>query len=469
MRAGFKSGNVRALLEFLGALLLLATALMLALASKDAVNRGDGTLAITFSLMALFMALLITVTLVPRLARRIDVGRWKIPFTFSITGLGGFYILGVFLVSLAAINTGNNLLFMVLAALLSAVIVSGISARAALRSISLSLQVPENVFEGESVGIKVTLQNQKRIFPAFSISVEDLALGKGRTMAARLRKLKWWRHAGRAKANGTDRSVLRHPAYFPMIQPGESRSELVSQTFQKRGRYNLEGFRISTRFPFGLFRRGEKVKAYGEVLVYPSVREVSSYFHLLPFLPGILESRRVGQGESLYSIRHYEDGESARWVDWKATAKTGELMAREFAQEEESNFCLVLDTHIPPPLLPDHSDVFERAVSLAASLAAHFCYRGAELEFISAREYVPRGMGPDQLYRILRSLAVVDSRQSSRVKGDLRQELQGVTEPMVLEQLLSAKTFKIIITSKARGSLPAPIWQSSHVIYFDEL
>jgi uncharacterized protein (DUF58 family) len=266
-----------------------------------------------------------------------------------------------------------------------------------------------------------------------------------------------------------DRSVLRHPAYFPILQPGESRSELVSQTFNQRGLYNLEGFRISTRFPFGLFRRGERVQAYGEVLVYPSVREVSSYFHLLPFLPGVLESHRVGQGESLYSIRQYQDGESARWVDWKATAKTGELMAREFAQEEESKFCLILDTHIPTPVPAESSVVFEKAVSLAASLAAHFCQRGAELEFISADQYIPRGMGLDQLYRILRSLAVVQYRSSSPGGGDLREELRGAAIPRVLNQLLSAKTFKVILSSKARGSFPAPIWQSSHVIYFDEL
>src|SRR5206468_703728 len=75
-----------------------------------------------------------------------------------------------------------------------------------------------------------------------------------------------------------------------------------------------------------------------------SVREVSSYFHLLPFLPGRMESARLGHGESLYAIRTYQEGESARIVDWKASAKTGQLMARDYAREEESRFCLILDT-----------------------------------------------------------------------------------------------------------------------------
>jgi uncharacterized protein (DUF58 family) len=250
----------------------------------------------------------------------------------------------------------------------------------------------------------------------------------------------------------------------------DSRSEVVFQSFPRRGRYHLDGFRISTRFPFGFFRRGETVRARGEVVVYPSVREVSSFFHLLPFLPGQMESVRVGQGESLYSIRKYQQGESARIVDWKASAKTGELMAREYAREEESKFCLILDTLIHGVVGAASDASFERAVSLAASLAAHFSDEGSELEFLTPYEYVPRGMGESQLYRILRSLAVVAAEPAPPgTSPDLRGELQGIVEPRQLREVLSDKIFKIILTSKPRGSFPSAIWRSSHVIYFDEL
>src|SRR5439155_13580691 len=114
----------------------------------------------------------------------------------------------------------------------------------------------------------------------------------------------------------------------------------------------------------GLFRRGERIKADGEILVYPSIREISSYFHLLPFLPGVLEGNHLGQGESLYAIRRYQEGENARIVDWKATAKTGNLMARDYARQEESKFCLILDTLIHPVPPRDYKERFEKAVSL---------------------------------------------------------------------------------------------------------
>ncbi len=458
-----RAWSAQALREFTTALILLGIALFFALSAESAAHRGERGVSIVLSVLALLLALITAVTIVPRIARRTHFSRWLLPFSFSITREGGIYLLAVFLLSLAAINTGNNLLFLILATLLSAILISGIVARTSLRSVFVSLQVPENVFEGERISIKVSLKNTKRVFPSFSISVEDVDA---------VRPHRRWLHRIQiedAKRRGNF-SVLQHSAYFPIIPAGETRTELVFQSFPRRGPYRLEGFKLSTRFPFGFFRRGERVRASGEVLVYPSIQEVSSYFHLLPFLPGRLEGRNLGQGESLYSIRKYQEGESARRVDWKATAKTGKLMAREYAREEESKFCLILDTLIHPEAGPDYEEQFEKAVSLAASLAAHFSEEGAELELLTPSEYVPRGIGTAQLYRILRSLAVVRcAPPTTYASADLREELSGIVEKQTLQEILSDKVFKIIVTSKPRGSFPSAIWRSSHVIYHDEL
>ena len=212
------------------------------------------------------------------------------------------------------------------------------------------------------------------------------------------------------------------------------------------------------------------MRAKGEVLVYPSVHEVSSFFHLLPFLSGHLEGLHAGPGESLFSIRKYQDGESVRIIDWKATAKSGDLMAREYAREEESKFCLILDTSIYPTPHTQSGEEFEKAVSLAASLATHFSEEGAELEFLTPGEYIPRGTGADHLYRILRSLAMVScDLPLQKDSYDLRRDLSGILDAQALQQILSEKVFKIILTSKPRGSFPSTIWRSSHVVYFDEL
>lgn len=405
-------------------------------------------------------------------SHRAGYSRRLFPYSFKITREGILYILFVFLLSLAAVNTGNNLLFIILAILLSTILVSGIISRNSLRRVSLSLQLPENVFVGEKVFIKITLKNMKRIFPSFSIRVEDPDLSRKPPSAGLFRRLLNRRRNKSTQPEAPDRTMFRRSAYFPILPPRETCSELMVQSFPQRGLYSLQGFLISTRFPFGLFRRGEHIGAKGEILVYPPIQEISAFFHLLPFLPGHLEGRHVGPGENLFSIREYQESESARIIDWKATAKTGDLMAREYAREEESKLCLILDTHIDARAPASCEADFEKAVSLASSLAAHFLHEGAGMEFLTPQEYVPRGKGVEHLYRILRSLAVVQcERTPLPAPPDYwsPEGFPGARETPAIRYLLSDKVFKIIISSNPRGSFPSVIWRSAHVVFFDEL
>ena len=89
--------------------------------------------------------------------------RFRLPFSFRITREGWVFILSVFLLLTAAITTGNNLLFLTLSMLLSVILTSGIFARNSLRSVTVSLQVPESVYEGERVPVKVSLTEPETI------------------------------------------------------------------------------------------------------------------------------------------------------------------------------------------------------------------------------------------------------------------------------------------------------------------
>jgi uncharacterized protein (DUF58 family) len=246
---------------------------------------------------------------------------------------------------------------------------------------------------------------------------------------------------------------------------------LTVQSFPRRGRFSLQELRASTRFPFGLFRRSERIGINGEVLVYPAVKDISTYFHRLPFLPGFLESIHKGQGENLFSIRPYREGESARIVDWKATAKTRELMSREFTRDEECKFCLILDTQTREHPDGDYWEEFEKAVSLTASIAAHFIERGADMELLTSCAHIPRGAGRSHLYRILGFLATVQYRTVSSTEEFTAQDGSGfpdIADRRALKQIFSDKVFKIIITSKIREDLPPPMRRSSHIIHFSE-
>ena len=391
------------------------------------------------------------------------------PLSFSITWQGILYLTLVGFLALAALNTSNNLLFIILSTMLSVLIVSSVFSRGSLKQISLSLQVPDNVFEGERVSVKVSVKNIKRIFPSFSICVEDV---DGKTVPAVLRFFKRTFRQKPAINTGAETTGFHPSAYFPILRPGETHSELTVQSFPHRGLFRLEGFRVCTRFPFGLFRHSERIEVKGEVLVYPSVKEISTYFHQLPFLPGLLEGTQKGEGENLFSIRPYMEGESARFIDWKSTAKTMELMSREFAREQESKFCLILDTLANKKPENEYWEEFEKAVSLAASIAAHFIRRGAGIELLTPYSYLPYGTGMDHLYRILRFLATVDYTQASTGKDfSLGHDYShpSIKDGRTLKQILSDKVFKIILTSKNQEAFSPFIRRSSHMIVFDEL
>ena len=116
-----------------------------------------------------------------------------------------------------------------------------------------------------------------------------------------------------------------------------------------------------------------------EVLVYPSIDPQPGFEDLLISLQGDIESFYRGQGHDFYRIRPYEALESARHVDWKASAHVGSLQVREFAREEEQTVEMFLDRDVPAEL----EEWFEHSIdccalitklSMTCSISVKFAY-----------------------------------------------------------------------------------------------
>jgi hypothetical protein len=145
---------------------------------------------------------------------------------------------------------------------------------------------------------------------------------------------------------------------------------------------------------------------------------------------------------------------------------------------------------------------FERAVVMAASLANHFILERADVEFITTQEErnVPAGSGHEHLYKILRSLAtlqptcrVEDEPDSARRRGSRSwgwfgrptkdaqpaRDASGAgmkTSSGIAWRLLDEvpvlrddRRFKVLISSAAKGTIPAHVWRSAHVVFMDDL
>jgi uncharacterized protein (DUF58 family) len=425
---------------FLLSIVALSAALLLALYSGAAAELGQVWLASTSALIALAVAGWVGVTLVPVLAKRTPL-RWiGYKMEYRVTRDGWIYMAGILLVALPALNTGNNLLFLILASLIAVILMSGILSSITLSGIEMRLELPEHIFAAQPVRAMVELDNQKLTLPSFSLRVE----------AAKIK-------------GGPAAAMLDTPVYFPYLPKRDHVQQSVPMIFPRRGVYRQEAFRIVTRFPFGFLQKSRHVNLKTEALVYPSVGPSEEYLEILPGIQGALESLAKGRGQDLYALRDYVPTDSARHVHWKASARYGSLMVREFAREDDCRILLVLDPHLstnksagPEPEAGATNERFERAVTICASLAWHFYESKSLLQFRGATMETPLAPAEEIIFSVLRYLAL-----EQPLPPDPHQALMA-------DLAASPDLFKIIVTSQPRGSIPAAVWSSSYVVFLDD-
>src|SRR5215213_4637581 len=404
-------------------------------------RQGDLMLANVAAVVSLVIVLLIIVLVVPPLARnaRKEVSRFDVPLQVTRGGVIFIGILGV--VAFAAWNTGNNLLFLVFSLLAATLFVSWAAARASLRDLIVSARFPDHIYAGEPAPVIVTIRNPKRFLPSFSVLVE--ARGPLHVKEEKKRKRKPRPRFGK-----------RTLAYFMYVPHRAAAEQRVEQLFPKRGHELITGFELSTRFPFGFFRRRRRLRARDvDIVVYPKPEPLGDELHLLPMNAGRLASARRGAGHDLFSLREYQPQDDLRHIDWKATARSRRLIVRQFTAEDERRITIVLDTRLSHGAGGDLPERFERGVVQAASLITHFIDERAEVRLVLGDDVGPFGSGTEQLYRCLRRLALVT------LAVGPGPGLENVSWKMVEHD------YAILLTAAAPGSIPANIWRTSHVIY----
>jgi uncharacterized protein (DUF58 family) len=567
--------NRQAWRDFFITVFFLGIAFIIALLSSVAAEQRNTRLATIAAAVSLVLALLGALYIIPRLARnvRLEILRFAIRTTVTVEGL--LFVVCLVVIGFAAWNTGNNLLYLILSAMLAFLIAANLIARISLADLSVQLRFPDHIFAGESANISVTLLNHKRILPCYSIMVEALSESKEEDDAAKSKKEDEEKakeeeetekpsdkneqgrsNGATANKKSPHTAIALSPlypspalpigklAYFVLVPAQQSARKRIERQFDQRGRYPITGFRISTKFPAGFFKKWRRIDATGEIIVYPKPKPLDDFYHTLPMLAGRIQSHARGSGDDLYAIRRYQSSDHMRYIDWKATAKSMQMMVREHAREDEWRLTIVFDTSAPPApsaritsgkdtdakdkksklwrskrakakaesesrdaQLKAAADAFqkkfERAIVMAASLANHFTTERADVELITTNEQhnVSPGSGHDQLYKILRSLATlqptvnasqppqVEKANSTRRKL-FRRSHRAAQEQIARDNSIAAnksddgvawrlldevpmlgddRRFKVLITSAAKGTIPAHVWRSAHVVFMDDL
>jgi hypothetical protein len=240
------------------------------------------------------------------------------------------------------------------------------------------------------------MTNPRKV-PIFSVQVTTAEEGKGRLEwkrtqfrfpPGRKQGREWftlndWR-LERSKPASPAESPAIDPVYFPFV-PGKSSSHGdVSLTFPRRGVYRQKALAVSTRFPFSYVKKTRKVSLQRELIVLPDITAAERFVKQLPSLSGDYESVARGQGHDLYRIREQMAGDSARTVDWKATARAGNVMVREFTRDDDRRVRIVFDNPVRGMIAAER---YEEMVSAAASLAWEFSKSDMALEFVSPERH----------------------------------------------------------------------------------
>jgi uncharacterized protein (DUF58 family) len=443
---------VRFLLAIVGLVLAFAAALF------STVSRESGDLWTTVFLasVALVLAVVVGLTTVPYLARRVAGAGIRDAFDFDVTKVGIVYVAIVMLIGIAALNTGNNLLYIVVAAMLAAILVSGIASAMVLRSLELDVRLPEHVFAGRKMLGRIALRNHGRWLPSFSVNVVSVEKdtsskhwqwvpAKFAVPPGRPPEKQWLQFRDYKLQRVSKAAMLPHifegATYFPYIPAGTEVTADIELCFSRRGCYQQKSFGLATRFPFAFLTKTRRLPLAREIIVYPRVDPADEFFEVLPMITGEFETFVRGRGDDLYLIREYMPEDSARHVDWKATAKSGSLKVREFSREDERKLRIVFDN---PAKDAVSEDAYENAIVLAASLSWHFAQENTEISFVS-QGY---SEGAD-VYRFLAHLAVA----------------QPQPLPSVVESLQPSDDYNIILTTRPRGGIPTALWACSYFVF----
>jgi uncharacterized protein (DUF58 family) len=299
-----------------------------------------------------------------------------VPEGIRITTVGLWYVLLAVLVAIAATNTGNNSLYMVMAIMLSVLILSGVLSRENVRGLEIELQPPGEVFANRPFSLGFTLRSRGRLAPRWFLLFT------------------------------VSRSA--QPMLVPFL-PRLGRSVgSIDMMIGARGQHRFPHAHVSSLFPFGFFRKGVRYPADLEVLVFPEIFPAASASRTeIEHQHGEDASRRAGWGHGLHALRPFRHGDDPRGIHWKQTARTGNLVYMERESEQSRRLAILFDNGVGDLADEDALGRFERLVSEAATAAVDHLSRGYEVELVTRDRVLPFAGGPRQRLAILEALALV--------------------------------------------------------------
>lgn len=309
--------------------------------------------------------------------------KWmRFPRRLRVTREGKYYV-GITLgVGFAAINTGNNLLYLLLGLLLALIVISGVLSEMSLRDLRITRRLPRRAQVERPHIVEIEVFNQKRRAPSYAIEVEDLRA-----------------------AQAADKRC-----FYLKVSPQSAQVAAYRRTPARRGLDHHTGFRVATRFPFGLFEKSREIPAEDNLITYPAVDPVRLRVEGAPRGQGSDGAQARGQSDEIIGVRPMRDGDDPRDIYWRRSAYAEQMVLKERARETRTSVNLFLDdTAHCEPLTQEVIEQFERRIRDVASRAVAHLRRGDTVDLRTATGQhllVTPASGADPLLTFLALIAL---------------------------------------------------------------
>ncbi len=367
---------------------------------------------------------------------------FKTAFQNRFTRAGFLVIAGLIATGTIGLDTNLVVTYQAFAFLVCLLVTAMISSRLALPQVTVRRELPRYATVGAPLRYTVHVTNLRpRLQPGLTF-IEQPADPR-----PSLHEFCTTKEPGEEKRNWLDRRYVYYrwtwliglnqhaiPREQPLpVLPPNGEVEFATELVPlRRGTLRLLGLTINCPDAFGLYRSFVRVPAPERVLVLPR-----RYALPAVALPGSLKYQQggvalassVGESEEFISLRDYRPGDPRRHIHWKSWAKTGKPIVKEFQDEFFVRHALVLDTFSDDP----YSDLFEEAVSVAASFACNLQTQDSllDLMFVGSEAYCftsGRGLAhAEQMLEVLAAVRVTNDTNFAALPRAVLDRISGVS------------------------------------------
>jgi uncharacterized protein (DUF58 family) len=288
---------------------------------------------------------------------------------------GWWFLLATLFVGAVAIDAGINLFFLTFGMMACLLAANALLSTLGLSGLRVQRIPPPVVHAGTPYLMGISLENRKRRLPSFSIEVEDLVEGR----------------------------PIDKRCYFLKLPAGRQQETSYRHTISRRGRHKLTGFRLATKFPFGLMARTREVADVTEIVVYPALAALPpAVLRGLPSPPSPARDKGPSRQGELAGLRAFRPGDDPRGIHWRTSARRGMLLVREHEDDEGREGTILFDNDVQAG-----AGAFELAVSRAAALCVELARRGMAVGLVTRGGEIPPSVGAPHLARLLTRLALI--------------------------------------------------------------